>query len=775
MFSRVPCSDTPMWAFSRAEASATTWLQLRVQLPHPVGRLAPRERAAAVGGQHAEAVRRGGRRQSARPARQPTSVSGIAHRPASRRRRSPRRARARMPRSRARRAPAPRAPATGSAERWEGATNVTAPPNTAARSARSSAPRTWTLRSGMPAAAARSAIAGSSPSPASITTTGRSRPERAIAAKPERERVGSARRGRRAARSPPADPGPVGDRPRRPARRTRDGAAPAMTRIRSPSFAISPSRRAIACVGTTTASACLTARLSIARCHPTADFGQLAGCVPRAEIPDRHHSLVVVVHAIVPHERREQRRRVDHAPADARSHPELQRGGELPAGQRGPAHAGEPGDLDRPVRLVRRARWPRPRSRQVSRRSRARVQLARCASRGRDRWERRAGRASREASPSCRLSPRVSGVGVGGWSACWTSSWMYAKSGSYSSIPPSGVSSIVVTGCSFALSASSARNGSSDCGRSVWMRSCPAVATSWNRVRTTSRRELREDRLLQLTLALHPVEVDRSCSATGRTTARCRRPCAAGRPRSSRRPLLGGLTVVGRPAALGQSLLDGDVDAAERVDERREAVHVDEDVVRDLDAENALRGVLGRLDPRLRAVRHGIGVESVAVLADLDLGAQLVDAAPPAAASSRRDPSWPFGYLSCMGPAEKGTFGMSRGMPVIVVAPVVGVHRDHRDAVEAHGVAALAAVGAEQQDVVVAVGGRHGRPARPEDRAQSVAGGAGDLRRVRRRRRSTRPGGRRRGRAMPKRATAPVLTSRTRRSVSIVSTIHSTA
>ncbi len=33
-------------------------------------------------------------------------------------------------------------------------------------------------------------------------------------------------------------------------------------------------------------------------------------------------------------------------------------------------------------------------------------------------------------------------------------------------------------------------------------------------------------------------------------------------------------------------------------------------------------------------------------------------------------PVWPFGYLSCIGPAENGTFGMSRGMPVIVVAPV---------------------------------------------------------------------------------------------------------
>ena len=52
---------------------------------------------------------------------------------------------------------------------------------------------------------------------------------------------------------------------------------------------------------------------------------------------------------------------------------------------------------------------------------------------------------------------------------------------------------------------------------------------------------------------------------------------------------------VGGAAALGQALDDVDVDTAERVDEVGEALHVDEDVVRDRDAEDPLGGILGRL------------------------------------------------------------------------------------------------------------------------------------------------------------------------------------
>ena len=86
----------------------------------------------------------------------------------------------------------------------------------------------------------------------------------------------------------------------------------------------------------------------------------------------------------------------------------------------------------------------------------------------------------------------------------------------------------------------------------------------------------------------------RASSANGRTTARGRRPCAAARLD----PPVDVLGVV-LVAAAREPLLDGDVDAAERVDERGEAVHVEEHVVRDLDAEDALRGVLRRLDAGL--------------------------------------------------------------------------------------------------------------------------------------------------------------------------------
>ncbi len=51
-------------------------------------------------------------------------------------------------------------------------------------------------------------------------------------------------------------------------------------------------------------------------------------------------------------------------------------------------------------------------------------------------------------------------------------------------MPPSGVSSIVATGCSFAFSASSAKYGSIDCGISVSTMSSPAAAISLKRVST---------------------------------------------------------------------------------------------------------------------------------------------------------------------------------------------------------------------------------------------------------------------------------------------------
>ena len=273
----------------------------------------------------------------------------------------------------------------------------------------------------MPAAAARSAIAGSSPSPAPITTTGRSRPARAIAAKPSASAsLGAAR---------PASSTKPSGRSMRPAathlvdrhgetRRRRAGDDPdPLAELRDlPELDRHRVGRHDDGIGVLDRALEHRPMPSDRRLRP------LAGCVPRAEIPDRHHGLVVVVHAIVLHEGREERRRVDHAPADARSHSELQRGGQLPAGERGPTHAGKPGDLDRPVRWSGRrdgldvAAGRRPGDQSTG-------EFARCGLEigigGSDELiEHHAKRRRHAAQPS------GVGVGVGGCSACWTSSWM---------------------------------------------------------------------------------------------------------------------------------------------------------------------------------------------------------------------------------------------------------------------------------------------------------------------------------------------------------------
>src|SRR5690606_16240949 len=69
----------------------------------------------------------------------------------------------------------------------------------------------------------------------------------------------------------------------------------------------------------------------------------------------------------------------------------------------------------------------------------------------------------------------------------------------------------------------------------------------------------------------------------------------------SDRPFVGivALPPLGR-TALRESLRDVDVHTAQRVDHGGEAVHVDEDVVRDLYPENPLRSILRRLDPGSR-------------------------------------------------------------------------------------------------------------------------------------------------------------------------------
>ncbi len=162
-------------------------LQLRVQLPHPVGGLAPRERAASVAGEHREPIRSSRGRQRPVQCVGKTVARGRRHprpRRLRRRRRSPRSARRIRRRSPARRASEHPRPARGRRRAATARRTRRRRPKTAARSAASSAPRTCRLRSGMPAAAARSAIAGSSPSGASITTTGRSTPDAPTAASP---------------------------------------------------------------------------------------------------------------------------------------------------------------------------------------------------------------------------------------------------------------------------------------------------------------------------------------------------------------------------------------------------------------------------------------------------------------------------------------------------------------------------------------------------------------------------------------------------------------
>ena len=73
----------------------------------------------------------------------------------------------------------------------------------------------------------------------------------------------------------------------------------------------------------------------------------LAGCSPRTEIPNCHDGLIVLMHAIVLHEGREQRRRVDHAATDTGADTELQCGRELATREGGAADADEPRDLHR--------------------------------------------------------------------------------------------------------------------------------------------------------------------------------------------------------------------------------------------------------------------------------------------------------------------------------------------------------------------------------------------------------------------------------------------
>lgn|GEM_PF-5259473 len=103
---------------------------------------------------------------------------------------------------------------------------------------------------------------------------------------------------------------------------------------------------------------------------------QLVGRLPGAQVPQGHDGLVVVVHAVVPHERGQQGRRVDHPPADTGHHAELPCGGGLAAAEREAAAGGDARDggqrargSDRLDRAARRRRLGE-RRRQAARRHR---------------------------------------------------------------------------------------------------------------------------------------------------------------------------------------------------------------------------------------------------------------------------------------------------------------------------------------------------------------------------------------------------------------------
>ena len=158
------------------------------------------------------------------------------------------------------------------------------------------------------------------------------------------------------------------------------------------------------------------------------------------------------------------------------------------------------------------------------------------------------------------------------------------------------------------------------CGMSVFTTCEPAAAISWNLDEHVRRVELGEHRLLHLR-AGGPSGRSRSCrGASGRTRAR-------GSRRGAARPArIHSATVVKVSSAwIGTSSGTLMVDAAERVDELLEALHVDEHVVLDRQPGDALRGIPHRLDAGLGALRDGVGVHLGAL--QLDLGVDRVELA----------------------------------------------------------------------------------------------------------------------------------------------------
>ncbi len=311
----------------------------------------------------------------------------------------------------------------GNAVLREGATSATAAPKAAARSRASSVPRTCRRCCGMPAAAARSATAGSCPPATSVTTTGRSRPEDETAA--------------------------------RPAARSSDGIAPPTTRMNA-SGSASSRRRPTSSVGIAnpagaapamTRSALGESRRDLAeatgvrvrrnddgvrmldgplehRLLPAGDAArELVGGLPCTQVPHRHDRLIV----------RRARGRAGRAARRATANGSSRR-----RARSGRRAAGRPRAHAARARRGARRRAPRRRARRCPRgrrhpprsrrapRSRARVRARARPRPARHPSGPRAGRARPEAWRPCQ--PSGSAVGVGGCSAVCTRLWTYAQS-----------------------------------------------------------------------------------------------------------------------------------------------------------------------------------------------------------------------------------------------------------------------------------------------------------------------------------------------------------
>ncbi len=150
-----------------------------------------------------------------------------------------------------------------------------------------------------------------------------------------------------------------------------------------------------------------------------------------------------------------------------------------------------------------------------------------------------------------------------------------------------------------------------------------------------------------------------------------------------------------------------------------EALHVDEHVVLDLDAEHARRGIHHRFDARRAALVHGVGVHLGRVR--LDLGVDRVDVADVDLAVGvpvrvLRGHRRAFGERNTLEVARQSE---DRGLARL------GLDAHDRDAVGTQSVAIGPGVAAEQQDVVAPVD-RLGDLATREDLVDRRARDSGD-------------------------------------------------